>query len=345
MHQKCERDVTHLPIHREQTKGELPLNLSFCFDGELGEHLARSVMQDMQHSAFSTPFRLYYQLRGLIPIGFRRGMQGFRNRYLNVANQWYIPSDLEEVLHTTGLSRNTIWPNASEFALVLTHDVEEQKGFDYILKVADEEEKLGLRSCWNLVPYKYRIDAGAVQELKDRGHEIAVHGYNHDGRLFLSESMFRSRLTAINEAIERFGAVGFRAEMVHRNLSWMQSLNIDYDASCFDVDPFQAMPGGVGCIWPFQVGRFIELPYTMPQDHTLFLALRETTTRIWQEKFAFLRKHHGMVMMLTHPDYLSLGTGLKLYQSFLKSVVEEGGAWHALPREVACWYRTKYVAG
>jgi peptidoglycan/xylan/chitin deacetylase (PgdA/CDA1 family) len=277
-----------------------------------------------------------------MPMSFRRRMQGVRNRQLKVSDRWYIPRGLEEFLLTLESPVETIWPSGLEFALVLTHDVEEQLGFDYILKVAEEEEKLGLRSCWNLVPYKYRIDTGVVRELKARGHEVAVHGYNHDGRLFLYKSIFDSRLPSINRAIEQCEATGFRAEMVHRNFEWMQSLNIEYDSSCFDVDPFQAMPGGVGGIWPFRVGKFVELPYTLPQDHTLFVSLGETTTRIWAEKLAFIRKHHGMALMLTHPDYLCLQNGLQLYLAFLNEVLENGRPWHVLPREMARWFGETY---
>ncbi len=93
--------------------------------------------------------------------------------------------------------------------------------------------------------------------------------------------------------------------MVHRNLVWLQALDIEYDSSCFDIDPFQAAPGGVGSIWPFIAGRFVELPYTMPQDHTLFIGLGERDDRIWKDKMDYLVRHQGMALMLTHPDYLT----------------------------------------
>jgi peptidoglycan/xylan/chitin deacetylase (PgdA/CDA1 family) len=177
-----------------------------------------------------------------------------------------------------------------------------------------------------------------VQELKNRGHEIAVHGYNHDGQLFFDRKTFDAREPHINQAIRQFGATGFRAPMVHRNLPWMQSLQIEYDSSCFDVDPFQAIPGGVQNIWPFRYGRFIELPYTLPQDHTLFVTLREDTTRIWREKLKFIRQHHGMALMLTHPDYLNTPRRSNLYRQFLLEVREAAESWDVLPGEMARWF-------
>jgi peptidoglycan/xylan/chitin deacetylase (PgdA/CDA1 family) len=318
------------------------LSSRFCFDGELGTFLRSMLGRDLEQAEFSFPFYAYYSLRCLLPIWLRRTVQSLRNRRLKVLPRWFIPLELEQFLLAQSVPATSIWPERAEYALVLTHDVEEQQGFDYMLKVAAEEEKLGLRSCWNLVPYKYRIDPGVVRELKDRGHEISIHGYKHDGRLFLSKSIFDARVEGINQAIAKWEARGFRAEMVHRNLEWMQALQVQYDASCFDVDPFQAMPGGVESIWPFQVGKLVELPYTLPQDHTLFVCLREKTTRIWEEKMAFLRKHHGMALLLTHPDYLGLGNGLEMYTTFLKQTLATSAPWHVLPRDMANWFMNAY---
>ncbi len=146
---------------------------------------------------------------------------------------------------------------------------------------------------------------------------------------------------AINRALAEFGAVGFRAPMVHRNLAWLQSLDIDYDASCFDVDPFQAMPGGVGGVWPFVAGRFVELPYTLPQDHILFIALGESNGRRWTEKLAYLERLCGMALVITHPDYLDSPERIDVYRRFLVQLREIDLAWNALPREVAAWWRLR----
>jgi hypothetical protein len=149
------------------------------------------------------------------------------------------------------------------------------------------------------------------------------------------------RALGINAALEKYQSVGFRSPMVHRNLEWLQLLNIQYDASCFDVDPFQAMPGGVGSIWPFVAGKFVELPYTLPQDHTLLVALGQTDARIWEKKRDFLVRYHGIVLMLTHPDYLTTDRYLDLYRGFLATTSEIAGCWHALPKQVTSWWKQR----
>jgi peptidoglycan/xylan/chitin deacetylase (PgdA/CDA1 family) len=320
------------------------LPTQFCVPDLLKEFLQKSLDRDIEIAKFTPSFRWFYAIRRWIPVRLRQQIQRLRNQRLTVQDRWFIPQELEQAISQLGIEIPSPWPERAEIAFVLTHDVETQQGFDRILEIASMEEELGLRSSWSLVPFKYRIDAGVVRELRARGHEIAVHGYNHDGTLFLKKSIFDYRLKFINQAMRDLDAKGFRAPMVHRNLYWMQELDAEYDSSCFDIDPFQAMPGGVMGIWPFQVGRLIELPYTLPQDHTLFVTLGETTTRVWEEKMAFLRRHHGMALMLTHPDYLILGQSKELYRQFLESTVQQGGFWHVLPQTLANWFATNFGA-
>jgi hypothetical protein len=153
--------------------------------------------------------------------------------------------------------------------------------------------------------------------------------------------VFEQRVPFINNALHRFGAAGFRSPMVHRNLQWLQALDIEYDASCFDSDPFQPMPGGVGSVWPFSVGRFVELPYTLLQDHTLWIVRKSYDNQLWESKLDFLVANHAMVLMLTHPDYLASARCLELYRRFLLRLREIEGAWHALPIDVARWWRER----
>jgi hypothetical protein len=108
--------------------------------------------------------------------------------------------------------------------------------------------------------------------------------------------------------------------MVHRNLLWLQELDVEYDASCFDYDPFQPFPGGTNTIWPFKFLKFIELPYTIPQDHTLFYELRQTNISIWIKKIEWIIKNNGMILSISHPDYLIEKNYLSLFEHLLDYV-------------------------
>src|SRR4029079_8065841 len=112
-----------------------------------------------------------------------------------------------------------------------------------------------------------------------------------------------------NGYLQEWGAVGFRSAFMFHKLDWLHDLNILYDASTFDTDPFEPQPDGVNTIFPFwtagSFGRgYVELPYTLAQDSTLFLVLRERGPEIWKQKLDWIAAHGGMALLNTHPDYM-----------------------------------------
>ena len=293
--------------------------------------------------------KLYYYLRPYIPIKLRHLLQS--SRKVHVEEGWYISSVIiQEYLKYCSLERfnefkEKCWPQNYKSALVMTHDVETHNGFMFIPEVLELESKFNIKSSWNIVPYLYPIDDGIIRLIRDSGCEIGIHGFNHDGKLYFSKRIFDERKYYINEAIKRYDAVGFRSPAAHRNLVWLQELDIRYDASCFDVDPFQPMPGGTHSIWPFQVGKFVELPYTLPQDHVLWVQLREKTNNIWERKIKWLYEHNGMMLFITHPDYLMISDNLSRYQGILEYLSTFKDIWNILPRDLENYWREKYGNG
>jgi hypothetical protein len=89
------------------------------------------------------------------------------------------------------------------------------------------------------------------------------------------------------------------------------------------------------------IGRFIELPYTLVQDYTLTSILRETTPRLWLQKLDFIRDYCGMALLNTHPDYLVSPRTRQVYVDFLRAMRAREDYWHALPGEVAGWWRAR----
>jgi peptidoglycan/xylan/chitin deacetylase (PgdA/CDA1 family) len=298
--------------------------------------------------------RLYYMLKPLLPRALTRSMRSVYNstkenrfglawpvepRFAQF--QWKI---LRQGLILSGQTEITFkyfWPDGKGFAFVPTHDVETAEGQRLVPVLADMEESLGFRSLFNFVAERYPLDRGLMRDLSQRGFEIGVHGLKHDGKLFNSHKRFAQRAARINKYFGEFQSVGFRSPLTHRNPAWMQMLEMDYDLSFFDTDPYEPMPGGVMSIWPFTIGRFLELPYTLPQDCTLFNIMGETSPKIWLEKIDFLEKYHGMALVIVHPDYSSRGTAYQIYESFLREIKERAGYWHALPREVASWWKKR----
>jgi peptidoglycan/xylan/chitin deacetylase (PgdA/CDA1 family) len=248
------------------------------------------------------------------------------------------------VVRDQKLRVRSLWPQGSRYALVLTHDVESSVGQGFVRAVADLEESLGFRSSFNFVPEDYRIDMNLMDELRQRGFEVGIHGLKHDGKLFNSRTKFERCAIEINRYLKDLGAVGFRSPLTLRHPEWMQALNIEYDLSFFDTDPFEPIPGGTMSIWPFFLGHFVELPYTLVQDYTLTDILKEETPRLWLEKVDFIRQHYGMALLNSHPDYLKVPSRFNIYSRFLQTMRDKENYWHALPREIAQWWKQRSIS-
>jgi hypothetical protein len=234
------------------------------------------------------------------------------------------------------------WPDGRRFASVLTHDVEGPAGVDNIARVLEVERRHGFVSCWNFVAEWYEIPDGMFERIRDAGCEIGLHAIKHDGKLFGSRARFETELPVIHDYLKRWDVEGFRSPATGRNADWMHELGCGYDSSFPDTDPFEPQSGGCCSIWPFFFGDVVELPITLVQDHTLFEILRHPSNDVWERKTAWLKRHHGLVNIIAHPDYLVSDDRLARYEAFLIFLNQhrEDG-WFALPHEVASWWRVR----
>lgn len=248
------------------------------------------------------------------------------------------------------------WPEGKRFALVLTHDVEQRAGVAKCEHLAELEQQLGFKSTFGFVPLRYSTPERLLTVLRKQGFEIMVHDFNHDGKLYRSRKIFEQRHGSINFFLERWSTRGFGSGSSLHHLAWINELNIDFDISSYDVDPFEPQPCGLGRIFPFWVqqptdgGRgYVELPYTLPQDFTLFILMQERDNAIWRRKLDWIAEKGGMALIKAHPDYMAFGNNdrgidrypVEFYTDFLRYVRERynGEFWLAQPSEVARYWR------
>lgn len=280
----------------------------------------------------------------------------------------------------------TGWPERKRFAVALTHDVEGASGLAKCRELSRLEANLGFKSAFNFVPEgDYRVPGELRAELAEQGFEIGVHDLKHDGKLFNSWRHFHASAEKINAYVREWGASGYRSGFMLRNLDWLHALDIHYDASTFDTDPFEIQPDGVRTVFPFWIDRptrvekrkngtanldgsgfrsrarasgrdgYVELPYTLPQDSTLFLLLREASPKIWLRKLDWIVARGGMVLVNVHPDYIRLPGETsshrtypaEFYLQLLDHIRHKyaGQYWHVLPREIASFARTAHSKG
>ena len=251
------------------------------------------------------------------------------------------------------------WPKNKKYAMVLSHDVDTQDGHDKCYQLMELEESLGFRSSFNFVPERYIVSKTLLKQITDRGFEVCLHGLKHDGKLFSSKKIFNRRSIRINQYIKEWGIEGFTAPSMLRNPEWICELDIKHCTSTFDTDPFEPQPQGIGTIFPFHVKNkssgkgFVELPYTLPQDFTLFILMRETTNDIWKKKIDWIIAKEGMALFNSHPDYMNFNKQkngyeeypTKHYREFLTYIKSkyEGQYWQVLPKEVAQFWISNIV--
>jgi peptidoglycan/xylan/chitin deacetylase (PgdA/CDA1 family) len=208
-------------------------------------------------------------------------------------------------------------------------------------RMADLEEKYGFRSLWNLSLAQYPIDWNIAERLRARGFELGAHGLAHDGKLFRSEADFAQLAPLLNRRAQEHELRGFRSPSTLRRAEWIGTMPFDYDSSFADTDPYEPQPGGTCSLFPFHLGRLIELPYTLPQDHTLIHVLRRDPLPLWRLKAQWIASAGGMILTLTHPDYIGSGEHLARYEELLKQLRDIPQSWRALPSEVAQWWRRR----
>jgi peptidoglycan/xylan/chitin deacetylase (PgdA/CDA1 family) len=287
---------------------------------------------------------LFYRVKPAIPRGaqmsLRRSMAR-RQRRRHEAGGHFPRWPIEPLLVEQCEPALGHWPRGHRFAYVLTHDVEGPRGLENIDRLLEIERAHGVVSAWFLVAEDYPLDPAVFEAIRAARGEIGLHGLQHDGQLFQSREHFERQLPRIHRYLRDWGAEGFRSPSTHRNASWMPELGASYDSSFPDTHPFDAQPGGCCSILPYFLGDLVELPITLPQDHTLFELLREPDIALWRKKATWIDEHGGLVTVLVHPDYALTPDRLRHYDELLALLAGLEGGWHALPRDVARWWRRR----
>jgi hypothetical protein len=300
--------------------------------------------------------RFYYFVKPVIPRSVQLAMRRRIALWKKAHCKHFWPIDQTAGQAPEGWSG---WPEKKKFAFGLMHDVDTQHGRSKCLDLAHLEMELGFRSSFNFVPERYENSNGFLEDLREKGFEIAVHGLKHDGKLFKSKRIFDKRAKKINVYMRQWKSVGFSSPSMHRNLEWVHAINTSYDISTFDTDPFEPYPNGVKTVFPFWVSSketgsgYVELPYTLPQDHGLYVILEEKSIDIWKQKLDWIAEKGGMVLVNTHPDYMNFTNQAfsreeypaEFYREFLEYVRNQykGQYWHTLPRDIARFWREEMV--
>lgn len=304
--------------------------------------------------AQSSALKTYYRIKKFIPLGVRHWINyaAVRSRARDQFPHWPCETALIDFWH--GWLKASLdlmgqsdawhigfWPEGKRCCIVLTHDVESELGFERIERMADLEERYGFRSAWNLPLAQFPIDWKCLERLRARGFEIGAHGLAHDGRMFRTPEDFEECRAQLERIAAEHGLRGYRGPSTLRNAKWIGTMSFEYDSSFSDTDPYEPQPGGTCSLFPFFLSEVVELPYTLPQDHTLIHLVRRNPVSVWTTKARWIQSLGGMILTLVHPDYSGDSYRLAAYEELLKVLADFEDAWRALPAEAAQWWRSR----
>lgn len=302
--------------------------------------------------------RLYYLVRPLISVSFRKHLQKFYFRGWEQIPfpEWPVDFTVEHIhekLLLLALKARQgrpipfiwFWPKGAPSCTIVTHDVETQSGVDFCPQLMDVNDAFGVKTSFQIVPEdRYPVTESFLALIRNRGFEVNVHDLNHDGYLFRDRTEFIRRAELINRYIVSFEASGFRSAVMYHDIDWYEALKVKYDMSVPNVSHLDPQQGGCCTVLPFFAGDIVELPVTMTQDYSLFNILGQFSTDLWIEQGTRIRQKHGLLSVIVHPDYLDNAKALKVYKDLLAHLTELRSGeqtWIALPREVAEWWRKR----
>lgn len=237
------------------------------------------------------------------------------------------------------------WPEGADSCAIVTHDVETKEGRDFCSRLMTIDEHWGIRSSFQVIPEeRYDVPDEFLDEIRARGFEVNVHDLNHDGRLFWDRQCFSSRVPQINRYGKLYRANGFRSGAMYRNQDWCRDLDFEYDMSVPNAAHLEPQHGGCCTVMPYFNGNLLELPLTVSQDYALFHLLNTRSTDLWEEQLAAIRREHGLISILVHPDYVMEKREEEIYQQLLSRIADlrdHHNVWTATPGEVNTWWRIR----
>ena len=300
----------------------------------------------------------YYLMRPVLPVPVRKHLQ---KAHLNGWRDLTFPhwpvdttvDSLMEALMKLSIKQHNdrlvpfiwFWPEGRQACAIVTHDVETSRGVDLSARLMDMNESFGIPASFQVIPEnRYFVSEAYLESIRQRGFEVNVQDLNHDGHLYRDRREFALRAAKINQYRKEYGAAGFRAGVLYRNQEWYSLLEFDFDTSIPNVAHLDPQRGGCCTVMPYFIGKLVELPVTTTQDYSLFHIVNDYSLSLWTEQIDLILGKHGLINVITHPDYLTGPRQEEIYVGLLGMLDHarrERDVWVALPADVSRWWRQR----
>jgi hypothetical protein len=302
--------------------------------------------------------KAYYALRSVLPFRLRKYLKrvSLRGWERKAFPSWPVDRTVDKTLEQLmllamdTLSVNEVpfiwfWPKEYLGCVLMTHDVETTAGLEFCPSLINLNDHYGIKASFQIIPKsRYVVTAKLLQRIRERGCEVNVHDWNHDGRLFSSREVFLTRVAEINRCATEWGAEGFRSGALYRNLSWCESFTFSYDLSVPNLGHLDAQPGGCCTVKPYFIGRLLEIPVTTTQDYMLFYLLGDYSVDLWKRQVELILESNGVATFIVHPDYILKKRERKVYEElldYLSAVRLDRRLWMTLPGDINRWWRDR----
>jgi hypothetical protein len=302
--------------------------------------------------------RTYYALRPFLPTSVRKHLQRIALRGWDRAPfpSWPVDQTVDRLfdrMMACALRAHPgeripfiwFWPDGHSACATMTHDVETAVGRDFCTTLMDLDDAFGIKSSFQVIPeVRYEVSDEFLHTIRERGFEINVHDFNHDGDLFRDREEFLRRVARINDYGRKFRSAGYRSGVLYRNLDWYEFFDCSYDMSVPNVGHLDPQHGGCCTTKPYFIGKILEIPVVATQDYTLFNILGQYSMDLWEQQIKLVREQNGLISFIVHPDYLLAKPARELYSALLARLDQlrsQSAMWIPLPRHLNDWWRNR----
>jgi peptidoglycan/xylan/chitin deacetylase (PgdA/CDA1 family) len=186
---------------------------------------------------------------------------------------------------------------------------------------------------------------GELRSYRDRGHEVALHGWIHERNTGLDAGAERELTLRAADTLERLGGVrptGIRTpswDFSPNTMQIIRELGLRYDSSLMaDDEPYELLAGGepTGVVelpveWIrddapyFMMERFASLrPYTPPRG----------VLSIWRDEFDQAHAEGGLFQLTLHPHIIGHRSRIVVLAELLDHISAYSDVWFATHAEV-----------
>ena len=200
-------------LRAEKNVCVLPFNLDEVVENLRFERYAGAMPVIRRSLTKAVGRKTYYAMRPFLPTSVRKHLQRMALRGWERARfpRWPIDQTVDRLFDRMmacvirahpgePIPFIWFWPDGYSSCATMTHDVETAVGRDFCGKLMDLDDAFGIKSSFQVIPeVRYEVSDEFLHTIRERGFEINVHDFNHDGDLFRDREEFLRRVARIND--------------------------------------------------------------------------------------------------------------------------------------------------